>query len=159
MDTENGTPYDRLQRLARLVRQLRMQRNLSQSAVARRGGFGPSTLSQLERVIDGGPMIGLPTPDTLRAIARGLATDWQGNRDCEAVKQLHADLMTAVGYCDLPSPTIVTIPRAVLEKLAELSDADIEIGLTGRPWTDVDTANVLRALDEELRQKRARAAG
>lgn len=154
MDGETASPYERVRRLAQLVRRLRLESNLSQSKVAQRGGIGHSTLNQLEHVLDGGPMVGMPTPDTLRAIARGLTTNGLGSRNCELARQIHTDLMAAVGYCDPPSPTVVTIPRIVLDRLAQLSNADIEIGLTGRPWTDKDTDNILQALDEAARRQR-----
>lgn len=145
-----------MRRLALVIRQLRLEHNLSRSKVAKRGGIGTSTLNQLEHVLDGGTLVGMPTPDTLRAIARGLATNDLGHRNCDQARQIHSKLMRAIGYCDAAPASVVTIPRTVLAKLAQLSDADIEIGLTGRPWTEQDTANIERALDEALRRKRER---
>lgn len=154
MEIETGSPYARVRRLAALVRRLRLERNLSRSKVARHGGIGASTINQLEHVLDGGPLVGLPTPDTLRAIARGLTTNGLGSRNCEAARQIHAEMMQEVGYCDPPVPGVVAIPRIILDRLARLGGADIEIGLTGRPWTEQDITNTLRAIDEAERRHR-----
>lgn len=156
MNAATLSPYERVRRLALLIRQLRLGHNLSRSKVAKRGGIGPSTLNQLEHVLEGGPLVGMPTPDTLRAIARGLATNGLGRRDCALTRQIHSELMAAIGYSDPPPATVVSVPREVLEKLAQLSDADIELGLTGRPWTEADTAHILRTLNEALRRKHQR---
>ncbi len=158
-EASTGSPLDRARRLATLIKRLRLERNLSRPAVARQGGFGPSTLSQLEHVLDGGPLVGLPLPDTLRAIARGLATNGLGTRDCEQMRQIYGELMVEVGYSDPLPPTVVSVPRVVLDRLARLGGAEIEFGLTSRPWTEADIANVLRAIEVAERQKRERDNG
>lgn len=155
MANETDSPHDRVRRLALLIRQLRLERNLSQNKLAKRAHIGTSTLNQIERVADGKPLVGMPLPDTLRQLARGLATDYRGAVDTEAAGQLYTEMMIGIGYYNDPPPSVVTIPRVVLQRLAELSDAEVEFGLTGRPWTEQDTANVLRAVEEAHRRKRA----
>lgn len=146
--------YARALRVARLIRKLRLDKNLSKRQLAIRAQLGPTTINQIERVLEGGPLVGLPQPDTLRQIARGLATNGHREVDQIEAQRLHLELMTEVGYLDFPSPSVVTIPRVVLERLIELGDADIQLGLTGRPWTEEDTENVLRTVEEKLRVKR-----
>lgn len=145
--------YARAVRVARLIQHLRLRKNLSKRQLALRAQLGPTTVNQIERVLEGGPLVGLPQPDTLRQIARGLATDGHGHVDQTEAQRVHLELMTEVGYLDSPEPSVVTIPRLVLEKLVELGDADIQIGLTGRPWTDEDTENILRTIEQKLRLK------
>jgi transcriptional regulator with XRE-family HTH domain len=160
VETKNpGNSYERVQRLARLVRRLRLERNLSKNKLAQRGGIGTSTLNQLERVLDGGPLVGMPSPDTLRGIARGLATNGTGARNCDEMRAIYSDLMQEIGYCDAPPANVVTLPRVVLDRLTRLGGAEIELGLTGRAWTETDITNVLRAIDEATRRQQNQSRG
>lgn len=153
-EVTSADTYARAARVAQLIRKLRLDKNLSKRQLAIRAELGPTTINQIERVLEGGPLVGLPQPDTLRQIARGLATNGHGELDPIEAPRLHFELMAEIGYLDRPAPSVVTIPRLLLEKLAELGDTDIEIGLTGRPWTEEDTENVLRTVEEKLRLKR-----
>jgi transcriptional regulator with XRE-family HTH domain len=150
--------YPRAQRFGRLLYRLRRERNLSQVEVARRAGLGPSTVNQWEKVANGGKLVGMPHPDSIRAIARGLATDWEGEIDEAMARQLHLELMAEIGYLDPPAPCVVSIPRAVMERLARLGIVTADLGLTGRPWTEADTANVLAQADQLLRELKARSS-
>ncbi len=90
-------------RLSGALRSLRKRQRISQSALASLSGVSRTTITNIEAGLD--PMTNqAPSPraDTLRALARGLATDGHGGRHDDLETTFYADLMDAAGY--LPAP-------------------------------------------------------
>lgn len=154
MNDERPDAYARVKRLAQFLRQVRVQKNLSQAELAKRARLGASTINQLEKVALGGKLVGMPLPDTLRQIAFGLATDGLGEVHLEEYRRRHLELMMEIGYIDPPSPNVVILPHELIEKLARLGGVTVELGQTGRPWTPRDLANLERAIDQVIQLRR-----
>src|SRR5690348_13012741 len=86
-----STPAD----LASLLRMLRTRARTSQRELARASGISYTQVSDLE-----GGKGGHPSPLTLRAIARGLATDALDANDMDSARAdaYYRQLMAAAGY-------------------------------------------------------------
>ena len=105
---------------------LRAQVRLSQAALAELAGLARSAVSAIERGTS------RPKADTLRLLARGLATDALGVVDAERERVAYNRLMRAAGYIeDAPPPTDAVS--------TELSDEDIEAAIA-RYLEDDETA-------------------
>jgi transcriptional regulator with XRE-family HTH domain len=98
MDIQRPSQDD-ADRLAETLARLRAQQRLSQTDLKRLSGISRETISILERAHDpkkkGPPR---PHPDTLRALARGLATDGKGELHDDLCERFYGELMRAAGY-------------------------------------------------------------
>jgi transcriptional regulator with XRE-family HTH domain len=94
-----------------LLRKLRRRRRLSQRELATQAALSPTAIGNLERGKDDrtGKAI-QPRPETLRHVARGLATDPEdGQFDEAAADEMYAQLMAAA--YDQPRPEPPPAPR------------------------------------------------
>ncbi len=86
-------------RLSATLRSLRKRQRISQSTLASLSRVSRTTITNIEAGTD--PMTDQPPSpraDTLRALARGLATDGHGVRHDELETVFYAELMDAAGY-------------------------------------------------------------
>ncbi len=135
--------HRRTQRLADVLTRLMGRANLGPSVLARRAGISPATMTHLLRGHVGQGKPSFPTPDMLKHIALGLATNGLGERDLALADRHYVKMMRAIGYLDAPSLVYQPpLPQEVLDILTDNPDLAIELGQLG-PLTSED-AKLLR---------------
>jgi len=106
--------------IAKLVKKLRTRARLSQRRLAGLSGtVSDSTIARIEHGFDrktGGPV--KPEPETLRGIARGLASSDDGEIDEARAVELYRELLEVAGYTSLILDTPATNSEAVSSERA-----------------------------------------
>jgi transcriptional regulator with XRE-family HTH domain len=172
--------------VATLLKRLRKQARLSQRALADLGDVSQEVVARIERGFDpktGGPV--RPRPDTLRGIAKGLATSGDGTVDPVAERRIYRELFSTAGY-ELPGeeplpspPTRPTVGRTedpvegaplsqrdqtlaeidiLIKKIPDASIALTDLARGAQDWDEEDAEfvrNRLRRLAEQFGRSQA----
>lgn len=141
--------HRRAEMLSDTLRRLRKRQRMSQPELASAAGISRTTITNLERGID--LMTGRPpnpSTETLRCLARGLATDGEGGHHPPLEARFYAELMDAAGY--LPPRGAILRERLQGRIPQDQLDALIQEKGDASPETQHSVANDALAQTTEL---------